>query len=98
MLLVMKGYIGGKRKVIMQTYGEVRCEDGIMPALLADEISRKTCKVEILTKIDAPQEDADHIYREAKDTTLQDAKHQPSDGDECELHDLHSVDCRADRI
>lgn len=72
MQLIWEGYTGGKVDVVLQTFGEVRCEDGITLALLADEISKKTCLVEIMTRVDEPQGDANWIFSEVKNTTLYD--------------------------
>jgi hypothetical protein len=72
MQLIWEGYTGGKVDVVLQTFGEVRCEDGITLALLADEISKKTCLVEIMTRVDEPQGDADWIFGEVENTTLYD--------------------------
>lgn len=72
MRLVWEGFTGGKVDVVLHTFGEVRCEGGITLALLADEISRKICLVEIMTRNDDSQEDADWIFGEVKNTTLYD--------------------------
>ena len=73
MHLTWKGYAGEKVDVVLETFGEVRCEDGITLALLVDEISKKTCLVSIMTRIDGPQGGADSIFSKVKKlTTLYD--------------------------
>lgn len=70
--LIWDGYYDGKRDVILQAFGKVRCEDGITLAMLVDKISSETCTIEIMTWTEDSREDDDWINSEVKDTTMND--------------------------